>query len=104
VLTLDGDPHQTRRHLLAPLFHGDSLDSLAPIIRQIAAEEIARWPIGVSFVALPRTRFMTLRIAARLLLGIQRPRLVDDSSATSLRRCAPTRCCPQPSGCATVPG
>lgn len=78
VLTLDGDPHQTRRHLLAPLFHGDSLAALAPIIRQIAAEEIARWPIGVSFAALPRTRVMTLRIAARLLLGIQRPCLVDD--------------------------
>ncbi len=59
VLTLDGDPHRTRRHLLAPLFHGDSLDSLAPIIRQIAADEIARWPIGVSFAALPQTRLLT---------------------------------------------
>ena len=71
VLTLDGDEHRVRRRLLAPLFHGDSLEAMAPIIRDIAAGEVSRWPVDIPFAALPRTRFLTLRIATRLLLGVE---------------------------------
>jgi len=53
VLTLDGDDHRARRRVLAPLFRGDSLAAMAPIIRDIAAAEVARWPIGVPFAVLP---------------------------------------------------
>ena len=78
VLTLDGTAHRARRRALAPLFHGDSLAKLAPIIRDVAASELARWPTGRPFAVLPRTRFMTLRIAAQLLLGIEGPALVGE--------------------------
>jgi len=78
VLTLDGDEHRARRRVLAPLFHGDSLAAMTPIIRDIAAGEIARWPVEAPFALLPRTRFMTLCIAARLLLGIEGERLVGE--------------------------
>lgn len=70
VLTLDGEQHRVRRRVLSPLFHGEALAAIAPVVRDIAAAEIARWPTGAPFATLPRTRFMTLRIAARLLLGI----------------------------------
>lgn len=70
VLTLDGGQHRVRRRLLSPLFHGESLTAIAPVVRDIAAAEIARWPTGVPFATLPRTRFMTLRIVTRLLLGL----------------------------------
>lgn len=78
VLTLDGEEHRARRRLLAPLFHGESLNAITPAIREIAAAEIARWPIDVPFAVLPRTRFMTLCIASRLLLGVEDPRLVRE--------------------------
>jgi cytochrome P450 len=78
VLTLDGGAHRARRRVLAPLFHGDSLAELAPIIRDVAASEIARWPTGRPFAVLPRTRFITLCIAARLLLGIEGQALVGE--------------------------
>jgi len=78
VLTLDGDLHRARRRLLAPLFRGDSLDTMAPLIRDIAAGEIARWPVGAPFSVLPRTRIMTLCIAARLLLGVAGQALVSE--------------------------
>ena len=42
VLTLDGDEHLARRRLLAPLFHGDSLKAMAPIVREIAAGSFGR--------------------------------------------------------------
>jgi cytochrome P450 len=76
LLTLDGDEHRARRGALAPLFHGDSLEAMAPIIRAIAAEEIENWPVARPFALLPRMRFMTLCIAARLLLGIEGQALV----------------------------
>jgi cytochrome P450 len=76
LLTLDGTAHRARRRVLAPLFHGDSLAELTPIVRDVAASEIARWPTGRPFAVLPRTRFMTLRIAAHLLLGIEGQALV----------------------------
>ena len=76
LLTLDGVAHRARRRVLAPLFHGDSLAELAPIIRDVAATEVARWPTSRPFAVLPRTRFMTLCIAARLLLGIEGQALV----------------------------
>ena len=78
LLTLDGVAHRARRRVLAPLFHGDSLAELAPIIRDVAATEVARWPTSRPFAVLPRTRFMTLCIAARLLLGIEGPALVGE--------------------------
>jgi cytochrome P450 len=59
VLTLDGEAHRTRRRVLAPLFRGESLALMTPIIREIAAVEIASWPVGVPFALLPRTRFVT---------------------------------------------
>jgi cytochrome P450 len=70
VLTLDGDAHRSRRQLLAPLFHGDALDAIAPVIRDVAAREIDNWPVGKPFAVLPRMRFLTLCIAARLILGV----------------------------------
>lgn len=78
VLTLDGDEHRARRRVLAPLFHGSSLAAMAPIVRDIAAGEIARWPVQAPFAVLPRTRFMTLCIAARLLFGVEGRRLVGE--------------------------
>jgi cytochrome P450 len=77
VLTLDSDGHRARRRLLAPLFHGDSLAAIAPVIREVAAGEIARWMRDAPFAVLPRTRFMTLCIAARLLLEVEGQAMVE---------------------------
>jgi cytochrome P450 len=71
VLTLDGERHRERRRLLAPMFHGEALEAIAPVIRESAAREIERWPRGRPFAVLPRTRFLALSIAARLILGVE---------------------------------
>jgi cytochrome P450 len=71
VLTLDGERHRERRRLLAPMFHGEALESIAPVIRELAVREIERWPRGSPFAVLPRTRFLALSIAAWLILGVE---------------------------------
>ena len=71
VLTLDGDPHRQRRRELAPVFHGDGLQAIAPVIRGLAAREVEGWPLGRPFAVLPRMRSLALSVAVRLILGIE---------------------------------
>jgi cytochrome P450 len=71
VLTLDGELHRQRRRELAPMFHGDALDAIAPVIRELAAREVEAWPLGRPLAVLPRMRSLTLSVAARLILGIE---------------------------------
>jgi cytochrome P450 len=81
VLTLDGDAHRARRHQVAPMFHGERLDALTPAIRTLASREIERWPLGRPFAVLPRMRSLALRIATRLVLGIE-----DEAAVTQIER------------------
>jgi cytochrome P450 len=71
VLTLDGEPHRRRRRQLAPMFHGEGLNAIAPVIRELSAREVEGWPLGRPFAVLPRMRSLALSIAVRLVLGIE---------------------------------
>jgi cytochrome P450 len=71
VLTLDGEPHRQRRREIAPMFHGEGLTAIAPVIRELAAGEVDGWPLGRPFAVLPRMRSLALRVAVRLILGIE---------------------------------
>jgi len=71
VLTLDGEPHRQRRRELAPMFHGDGLKAITPVIRELAVREVGGWPRGRPFAVLPRMRSLALSVAVRLILGIE---------------------------------
>jgi cytochrome P450 len=71
VLTLDGAPHRQRRRELAPMFHGEGLNAIAPVIGELAAREVKGWPLRRPFAVLPRMRSLTLMIAVRMMLGIE---------------------------------
>jgi cytochrome P450 len=71
VLTLDGEPHRQRRRELAPMFHGDALKAMAPVIRELAAREVEGWPLGRPFAVLPRMRSLALSVAVRLIVGLE---------------------------------
>ena len=45
VLTLDGQRHRERRQRLAPMFRGEALEAIAPVIRELAARQIEGWPV-----------------------------------------------------------
>ena len=82
LLTLDGDEHLARRRELTPLFHGESLDAVTPIIRDLTSRELDAWPVSRAFSVLPRMRQLTLRIAALMILGIE-----DDNAVHRLESC-----------------
>jgi cytochrome P450 len=71
VLTLDGEPHRQRRRELAPMFHGEGLNAIAPVVRELAGREVEGWPLGRPLAVLPRMRSLTLSVAVRLILGIE---------------------------------
>jgi cytochrome P450 len=77
VLTLDGEPHRQRRRELAPMFHGEGLTAIAPVIRALAEREVEGWPLGRPFAVLPRMRSLALSVAVRLILGIEDSRCVE---------------------------
>ncbi|HZU60507.1 MAG TPA: cytochrome P450, partial [Solirubrobacteraceae bacterium] len=46
VLLLDEAPHMEQRKLLLPAFHGRRMQGYEALMREVAAEEIERWPHG----------------------------------------------------------
>jgi cytochrome P450 len=69
VMTTDEDAHQRIRKLLMPPFHGAALQSYRHMIRELAAEEVNRWPVDTPFSAQPRMKALTLEIILRVVLG-----------------------------------
>lgn len=69
VFALDGDDHLRRRRLLTPAFHGKSMNTYAHIIEEETLREIAGWPNGRSFPALPSMMRITLNAILRAVFG-----------------------------------
>jgi cytochrome P450 len=70
VLCTDDDVHlRQRRHMSGP-FHGPSVAALAPVMAEVAAEDVAGWPIGVEFAVLPHMRRVTLEVILRAVIGV----------------------------------
>jgi cytochrome P450 len=70
VLLLDGKEHMRQRKLMLPSFHGERMQRYGDVMRTVAEEEIARWPVGEPFGLRPRTQEITLQIIMRTVFGI----------------------------------
>jgi cytochrome P450 len=70
VLLLDGKEHMRQRKLMLPSFHGERMQRYGDLMREIAEQEIATWPISRSFGLRPRTQAITLEIIMRAVFGI----------------------------------
>jgi cytochrome P450 len=78
ILLLDGEEHLRERRLLQTPFHGPRMRAFAPMIGQLAREELSSWRGRVN--ALERMRHLTLEIILRVVFGAN-----DESEATSMR-------------------
>jgi cytochrome P450 len=82
VLVTDEDLHLKERRRVSGAFHGGSVARLTGTMAEIAAAEVARWPVGVEFQALPKMRQITLEVILRAVLGVQ----AEDAGWAELRR------------------
>jgi cytochrome P450 len=71
VILLDEGPHLEQRKLLLPAFHGENMQRLAGLMRELADSEVAGWPRGEPVELHPRLQQLTLEIVLRAVFGLE---------------------------------
>lgn len=71
VLTLDEEPHMRQRKLLLEPFHGKNVLHWESVIRSIAEQDVASWPVGTPFALHQHTREITLEVILRAVFGVR---------------------------------
>lgn len=71
LLQLDNQPHQQRRKLLMPSFHGQRLQSYGKTITEITESAIYQWQKEHPFSMRSVTQEITLRVILRVVFGLE---------------------------------
>ncbi|GAY16248.1 cytochrome P450 [Mycobacterium sp. shizuoka-1] len=73
VLVIDEDVHRDRRRLMLEPFHRDAVARQTDVMAEIAAANIADWPVGTPFPVAPKMSQITLEVILRLVIGASDP-------------------------------
>jgi cytochrome P450 len=73
VLVIDDDAHRDRRRQMLPPFHRDAVARQTELMAQIAAENIATWPVGRPFAVASKMSQITLEVILRTVIGASDP-------------------------------
>ena len=73
VLVVDGEVHRDRRRLMLAPFHRDAVARQSGLIAQIAADNVAGWPVGTEFPVAPKMAQITLEVILRTAIGASDP-------------------------------
>ena len=84
LLVIDEDVHRDRRRLMLAPFHRDAVAHQAGLMAEIAAANIAGWPVGKSFAAAPKMSEITLEVILRTVIGA-----TDPARLAALRKVMP---------------
>jgi cytochrome P450 family 135 len=82
---------------MLPAFHRDAVAAQASVMAEIAAANIAKWPVDVEFPVAPRMSEITLEVILRTVIGASDPaRLATLREVTHRGRSiwVRGRCCP----------
>jgi cytochrome P450 len=76
VILLDESAHLNQRKLMLPAFHGEKMQRLSGLMREVTEREVASWPTGEPIALHPRLQALTLEIILRTVFGLDAgPRL-----------------------------
>jgi cytochrome P450 len=70
VILLDEGAHLEQRKLMLPAFHGEKMQRLAGLMRDVAEREVASWPRDEAIELHPRMQRLTLEIILRAVFGL----------------------------------
>jgi cytochrome P450 len=73
ILVVDDDVHRDRRRLMMPPFHRDAVVRQVDAMTEIAAANIAGWPVGEEFAVAPKMSEITLEVILRTVIGATDP-------------------------------
>jgi cytochrome P450 len=71
VILLDESEHLEQRKLMLGAFHGDRMERLTALVREVAEAEVERWPRGEPVVLHPRLQALTLEVILRAVFGLE---------------------------------
>jgi cytochrome P450 len=84
LFVLDEDVHRDRRALMLPAFHREAVAHQAGLMAEIAAANIAGWPVGKSFPVASKMTEITLEVILRTVIGA-----TDPARLAALRKVTP---------------
>jgi cytochrome P450 len=70
VILLDEGGHLSQRKLMLPAFHGEKMQRLSGLMREVAEHEVERWPRGEPLALHPRFQALTLEVILRAVFGL----------------------------------
>ncbi len=73
VLVIDDDVHRERRRQMLPAFHRDAVARQAAVMAEIAAANVATWPVNADFPVAPKMSEITLEVILRTVIGASDP-------------------------------
>lgn len=84
VFVIDDDEHRDQRRLMMPAFHRDAVAHQMEQMAEIAAANIAEWPVGKSFPVESKATEITLEVILRTVIGA-----TDPTRLAALRKVIP---------------
>jgi cytochrome P450 family 135 len=69
LFLLDGQEHRRHRTLLMPAFHRGTVRRFSSLVSELAARDVAAWPLGTPFELQERMRSVTLEMIFRVVIG-----------------------------------
>src|SRR3954452_21609630 len=82
ILFADGDEHLRIRRLMLAAFHGERIAAHRQVVREVAADHVARWPRERPVAALGLMQELTLAVILRAVFGTDDSRLAADIRGT----------------------
>jgi cytochrome P450 len=70
VILLDERAHLSQRKLMLPAFHGEKMQRLSGLMREVTEREVARWPRDEAIELHPRLQALTLEIILQAVFGL----------------------------------
>jgi len=70
VLLLDEQAHLVARKRVMAAFRGEAMRGYGEIVERLAAERVARWPVGEPFAVHPHMNDISLEVILRIVFGV----------------------------------
>jgi cytochrome P450 len=70
VILLDERAHLSQRKLMLPAFHGEKMQRLSGLMKEVTEREIETWPRDTAIELHPRLQALTLEIILRAVFGL----------------------------------
>jgi cytochrome P450 len=77
VILLDERDHLEQRKLMLPAFHGEKMQRLAGVMREVAEQEAVSWPTERAVEMHPRFQALTLEVILRAVFGLDAGERLD---------------------------